>query len=281
IGVSDDGEPTAKPLWLTLREQGRKVVAASFPGADGADVLKPGSAEVLQSHTLRTVDYTVPFGGYGEVGSRGFQLTAAEFMPASEVLTAQLEQNGTRSFSPARQTRKPIDRFILDNKLYKLQLVAIDRTDDQQANYDTLVFFDPNQGLQPESTQLPKTGSTVMSVSEASKPFYIEGSPEAGTRFYVSEIAPDLSRVRFARYSVNYLPRHAATAREVAEINQNIGFLPPQPDYRITQRSNPALSISPIWSWRRCTRIRCGSLWTIRRGWRCGRSSKTAMPIWS
>lgn len=239
IGVSDDAiAPTAKPLWVTLREQGRKVVAASFPGADGADVVA-SNGEVLQSHTARTVDYTVPFGGYGEVGSRGFQLTAADFVPASAAVMTQLAQTKTRSFSPVLQTRKPIDRFILENTLYKLQVAVLDTTDDRAENYDTLVFFDPNQGIQPESTQLPKTGSTVMSVAAESRSFYIEGSAAAGTRFYVTEIAPDLSRIRFARYSVNFLPRPAATQREVDEINRHVGFLMPQPDYRITQRSNP------------------------------------------
>ena len=41
--------PTAEPLWLRLRAAGKRVVAATLPGADGVDVRMPGLARPARS----------------------------------------------------------------------------------------------------------------------------------------------------------------------------------------------------------------------------------------
>ena len=63
--IQESHVPTAEPLWLRLRAAGKRVVAATWPGADGVDVRIPGlppTSPIVQSHERRVVDYTVPFG---------------------------------------------------------------------------------------------------------------------------------------------------------------------------------------------------------------------------
>jgi hypothetical protein len=61
--------PTAEPMWIRLRYADKKVVCATFPGADGLNITVPGAnpPTVVQSTDERTVDYTVPFGEFGGV----------------------------------------------------------------------------------------------------------------------------------------------------------------------------------------------------------------------
>ena len=85
-GPAASPSPTAFPVWHALRAAGKTVVTATFPGGDGLDVPLPGVASgspILQSSDMRTVDYTVPFGEFGGVGSRGFALTSSDFAAAS------------------------------------------------------------------------------------------------------------------------------------------------------------------------------------------------------
>jgi len=51
--------------------------------------------------------------------------------------------------------------------------------------------------------------------------------------------------VRFVRYSANSIPRNAAVLADVDDINNNVGFWAPQPDFRITQRSGVGLNAFP------------------------------------
>jgi predicted AlkP superfamily phosphohydrolase/phosphomutase len=85
-GPEESSNPTAEPLWIALRAAGKKVVAATFPGCDGLDIRVSGftSSPIIQPASLRTVDYTVPFGAFGGVGARGFELTATDFGPAPQ-----------------------------------------------------------------------------------------------------------------------------------------------------------------------------------------------------
>jgi hypothetical protein len=87
-----------------LREEGKTVVAATFPGADGTDIKLPGvnPAPILQSKDLRTVDYTVPFGEFAGVGARGFNLNASNFTVDSTQATSGLAALGIPSFSDVR-----------------------------------------------------------------------------------------------------------------------------------------------------------------------------------
>src|SRR6267142_5356759 len=90
--------PTAEPLWVQLRRAGKKVVTATWPGSDGADISisnslpgTPAVSTLVQAATpTRITDYTVPFGAFGGLGAQGFALTSASFVAADATLTSQL-----------------------------------------------------------------------------------------------------------------------------------------------------------------------------------------------
>lgn len=254
-GYSIDGptiaeELTAEPLWLALRENGKKVVAATFPGADGANIFEPTSGNLIQSSDVRTVDYTVPYGAFGGVGARGFNLTAENFSDAPEEIASQLTSAGQQFFSPVRVASLetiPATGFGSVNGSggpYDIQVASLDTTDDAAINYDTLVFFDAARGIQPSSSDLPATGSAFVQASDnTSSPFFLEGSTnQVGTSFYVSNLAPDLSTVNIARYAANFIPRNPAVLEDVDDINNNVGFWLPQPDFRIPERISPGFT---------------------------------------
>ena len=254
-GTLDDHTQTAESLWIALRNSGKKVIAATFPGADGLDVKIPGrdDSPIVQPASERTVDYTVPFGAFGGVAARGFSLTASDFSDAASTIATQLASAGKQSFSPIKVAAIETIPAIGSGSLtgggaaYNLQTAAIDTTDDRTVNYDTLVFFDADRGIQPPSSQLPSTGSAFVRVGDqTSSPFYFEGSAnKVGTSFYVSNLAPDLSQVRIARYSANFIPRNQAVLEDVDDINNNVGFWLPQPDFRIPERLSPGFNNFP------------------------------------
>jgi hypothetical protein len=155
----------------------------------------------VQPASKRTVDYTIPYGTFGGVGAQGFSLTAADFAPAPETILDQFKEAGKVSYSPILETNKSFDKFTVGGVNYDIQVAALDTRDDNKVNYDTLVFFDASQGIQPGSFSLPSTGPAYVRVSDQkSSPFYLEGSSnKAGTAFYVTTLAPDLSTVRFNR----------------------------------------------------------------------------------
>src|SRR5262249_25614941 len=100
-GPSESADPTANPVWQTPPAPGKTVIAATFAGADGADI-KIGSTTV-QPAADRTVDYTVPFGAFAGIGAQGFTLTAAQFSAAPAQTTNDLINAGHPSFSPVLQ----------------------------------------------------------------------------------------------------------------------------------------------------------------------------------
>jgi hypothetical protein len=208
----EDPMPTAEPIWLTLRNAGKKVVTATWPGADGADSrLPPASptSPILQSSSRRTADYTVPFGAFAGVGAWGFSLTAADSGPAPTATTEQLAAAGRTPFSPVLQTASPLEAFSVGGITYAILVAALDTADDHVTNYDTPVFFDATSGIQPGPFSPPSTGPAYEQVDRHSSPFYLEGSSnKAGTAFFVSALAADPSTVRVARYSANFIPRN-------------------------------------------------------------------------
>lgn len=254
-GPLDDHTQTAESLWIALRNSGKKVIAATFPGADGLDVKIPGrdDSPIVQPASERTVDYTVPFGTFGGVAARGFSLTASDFSDAASAIATQLASAGKQSFSPVKVAALETIPASGSGSLtgggaaYNLQTAAIDTTDDRTVNYDTLVFFDADRGIQPQSSQLPSTGSAFVRMGDqTSSPFYFEGSTnKVGTSFYVTNLAPDLSAVRIARYSANFIPRNQAVLEDVDDINNNVGFWLSQPDYRIPERLSPGFNNFP------------------------------------
>src|SRR5215475_3018571 len=183
--------PTAEPLWVRLRQAGKKVVTATWPGGDGADISINGV--VVQPATpTRVTDYTVPFGAFGGVGAVGFSPAKADFSAAAAALVAQLQAAGHFSFSPILATSAPIETFTCSSGItatcststtptatfdlkFEIRVAALDTTNDGVVNYDTLVFFEKTQGIQPGPFQLPSTGPAYVKFGEQSSRFYFEG----------------------------------------------------------------------------------------------------------
>ncbi len=247
-GPAPTPNPTAESIWIPLRASGKKVVTATFPGGDGLNVTVPGlsNSPVIQPASQRTVDYTVPFGAFAGASAKGFSLTAANFSPAPGTTTSQLDAAGKVLYSPILQASLN-DTFTVGGVRYDIQTAALDTTNDGVTNYDTLVFVDATQGIKPGPFSLPSTGPAYVRASDqTSSPFYLEGSStKAGTAFYVSNLAPDLSTVRILRYSANYIPRNQAVLADVDDINNNVGFWADQADFRITERLDPSFNAFP------------------------------------
>jgi uncharacterized repeat protein (TIGR01451 family) len=251
-GPQESTLPTAEPLWLNLRAAGKTVVAATFPGADGVDVKVPGltNSPIIQSKADRTVDYTVPFGAFAGVGAEGFSLTSTDFSAAPSTTVSQLTAAGKATFSPVLQKTTSLSKFTVGGVSYDIQAAALDTTNDSTVNYDTIAFFDKTIGIQPGPFCLPSTGPAYVKASDKkSQPFYLDGSSnKAGLGFYVSNLAPDLSSVRIARYSANAIPLPAESPAVIADandINNNVGFWAPQADFRIPEKLSPGFTSFP------------------------------------
>jgi predicted AlkP superfamily pyrophosphatase or phosphodiesterase len=249
-------QPTAEPLWVRLRQQGKKVVTATWPGADGADI-KINGVTVQAATPIRVTDYTVPFGAFGGLGATGFTLTASSFAPDPAV-TAQLSAAGRFSFSPILATA-PFETFscastgtstcstaaTLDLK-FAMRAAALDTSNDGVVNYDTLVVFESTQGITPVPFKAPSTGAAFVKLGGPSAPFYFEGTAaKVGAAYFVSALAPDLSTVRLTRYGANFIPRNAPVIEDVDDINTNVGFWRPQADFRIPERLSPGFANFP------------------------------------
>src|SRR5262245_49850882 len=156
--LGEHPHPTATPIWVRLRENGKKVVTATWPGGDGADI-KINNVLVQAANPTRVTDYTVPFGAFGGLGAVGFTLTAANFAPDAAV-TSQLAAAGRFSFSPVLATA-PIETFTCSSTVngtcststtaldlkFEMRVAALDTTNDGKVNYDTLVVFDKTRGI--------------------------------------------------------------------------------------------------------------------------------------
>lgn len=243
-GAHTSPSATAEALWIRLRAAGKRVVAATWPGADGVDVRIPGlpaTSPIVEAAARRTVDYTVPFGAFGGVGARGFALTSASFVSAPPDTVAQVKAAGRSSFSEVRRTAAPIETMTIGGKAFAILIAALDTTNDGIVNYDTLVFFDATIGIAPGPFASPDTGPAYVKASDkASAKFYFAGSStKAGAAFFVSQLAPDLSAVHAIRYAANFIPRNAPVVDDVDDVNAHVGFWAPQPDFRIPERLSP------------------------------------------
>ena len=244
-GYSIDGPAqspflTAVPLWRPLLENNKTVATATWPGGDGIDVTVPGlnPSPIVQSAEERTVTYTVPFGAATAPFQKGFNLNGANFSLAPAQTVADLVTAGRISFSPVLQT--DLEAFTSGAQSYSIKAAVIDTTNDGTTNYDTVVIFDANHGsiLGPFTTAPLGTGPAYIKPStKISALFYLEGhSNKGGVRYFVSQLASDLSTVRIARSSVSFIPRNAAVIADVDDINNNVGFWQPQGDFRIVER---------------------------------------------
>jgi predicted AlkP superfamily pyrophosphatase or phosphodiesterase len=248
--------PTASPLWVQLRQQGKKVSTATWPGGDGADI-SINNTVVQPAQPTRVTDYTVPFGAFGGIGAQGFSLSRGDFAPDTAVVAA-LQGAGHFSFSPVLVSA-PFETFscssappatctnaaTLDVK-YAIRVAALDTTNDNKVNYDTLVFFDTTRGITAGPFHAPSTGPAYVKLGGENAPFFFEGSgAKVGAAYFVSALAPDLSVVRFARYGANFIPRNTPVLADVDDINNNIGFWRPQADFRIPERLSPGFTNFP------------------------------------
>ena len=249
--------PTALPLWVQLRQQGKKAITATWPGGDGADI-SINNTVVQPAQPIRVTDYTVPFGAFGGIGAQGFSLSRGDFAPDPGIVAA-LQGAGHFSFSPVLVTSSPIETFscsaaptatctnaaTLDIK-YAIRAAALDTTNDNTVNYDTLVFFDATNGITAGPFHAPSTGPAYAKLGGENAPFFFEGSgAKVGAAYFVSALAPDLSVVRFARYGANFIPRNTPVLADVDDINNNIGFWRPQADFRIPERLSPGFTNFP------------------------------------
>lgn len=270
--------PTAVPLWKTLREASpaRKVVTATWPGADGLDVALFGTGApppvVQPAVPTRTVNYTIPFGAFAGIGAEGYVKSGSDFTLDDGTFTAQLTAAGRTSFSPIRVTGPigvtisgpPVPTFFCSPAAtgapcgtstaartlsYTIRAAALDSTNDGATNYDTLVFFNndaPAPQIAPGPFALPRTGPAYAKVGGPSAKLFLEGTGNVvGTGYFVSFMAPDLSTVRFARYSLNSIPRNTVVIADVDDANNNVGFWAPQPDFRIPERLSPGFGPFP------------------------------------
>jgi predicted AlkP superfamily pyrophosphatase or phosphodiesterase len=255
VGVAE--ELTAEPLWVRLRAAGKKVVTATFPGSDGADIMinvsttaTPNNIVVQPAVPTRTVDYTVPFGAFGGLSARGFAKTAADFVPNATV-AAQLAAAGLKSYSPVRvATVETVfcasttastcgtdqgNPSVRDLR-YDIVAAVLDTKNDRKTSYDTLVFLAANLPVPTTVPQAPATGPAIVGEGR-SAPFFFDGSGnKVGAAYYAAQIDGDLAHVLFARYGANFIPRNAPAIAAVDDINNNVGFWRPQPDFRIPER---------------------------------------------
>ena len=239
-GPAQSPELTAVPLWRPLLENSKTVATATWPGGDGLNVTVPGRdpSIIVQPAAERTVTYTVPFGAATAPFQKGFPLTAASFSAAPLQTVTDLQAAGHMSLSPVLQAN--LETFTSGGQSYDIKVAALDTTNDGTTNYDTLVMFDANHGsiLGPFTAAPLGTGPAYIQPStKISALFYLEGhSNKGGVRYFVSQLAPDLSTVRIARSSVSFIPRNAAVVADVDDINNNVGFWQPQGDFRIVER---------------------------------------------
>ncbi len=276
--LGPSASPSAVPLWVTLRSANppRKVVTATWPGGDGLDVTLFGTGNpppIVQSAVpTRTVNYTVPFGAFAGIGAEGYTKAGADFAPDDGTITAQLAAAGTVSYSPVRVSGPigvtlsgpPVSTFycspantaspcgtqsVARTLPFTIKAAAVDTTDDGTTNYDQLVFYNadaPAPQIQAGPFALPSTGPAYANVGGPSARFFLEGTGNVvGMAFYVSYLAPDLSTVRFARYSLNSIPRNAPVIASVDDVNNNVGFWGDQPDFRIPERLSPGFAAIP------------------------------------
>ena len=198
---------TATPVWQGILASGQKVVAATFPGADGLNVTVPGlpNSPIIQSAAERTTTFTVPFGAFGGSSAAGFVLNASNFAEDNgsigvvngKTVTQQLVAAGHASFSSVLVTKAPFETITSTiggggpTGGYQLMAAAVDTTDDGVQKYDTLVVFERTIGIEAGPFNNLITGPAYLKNDDKDAPFYLEGSNNrVGTGFFLSKLDP-------------------------------------------------------------------------------------------
>ena len=184
--------------------------------------------------------------------------TAARRRPAAS-RSARCWRRRIRSRrSPARRPRpRPAPaRQPLDLK-YAIRVAALDTTNDDVDELRHAGVLRRRRAASPAGPFAPpSTGPAYVKFGGENAPFFFDGSgAKVGAAYFVSQLAPDLSVVRFARYGANFIPRNAPVLADVDDINNSIGFWRPQADFRIPGADRARASpISPTSRSRRCSR---------------------------
>ena len=253
-----DPTPTAEPLWVRLRNAGKKVVTATWPGGDGVDV-RINNVIVQPANPTRVVNYTVPFGAFGGLGATGFTLTSADFSPDAAV-SAQLSAAGKTSFGTVLATTLPFETFFcasttagtcgtsasatLDLKFESVPPPSTPRTTVRRTTTHSPFSRRPRESSQGLS-RCPRLDRRTSS-SVASRRNSISRDGRQGRR--------RLLRLAFRprsfdgpphRYGANFIPRNTPVIADVDDINNNVGFWSPQPDFRIPERLSPGFTAFP------------------------------------
>jgi hypothetical protein len=175
---------------------------------------------------------------------RALALTAASFRDAPAAVVDALTAASPVPFYGTVRVAD-LETITVNTVVFAMDVAALDTTNDGVQNYDTIVFFDETNGIEPGPFALPSTGPAyVRAADERSRPFFYEGTANrVGTAFYVSHLDPELNVVRIARYSANFIPRNAPVIADVDDMNTNVGFWAPQPDFRIPERLSPGFGV--------------------------------------
>ncbi len=191
-------QPPVEPLWRAAMRHGLTTATLFWPGLgiDGA-----GSP----------ADVTI---------TRG----AAELDSALHILTTTVGaewQGAPPSYSPALEATlsiaTPDGPVVLE-----LAVLAIDSTDDQQENYDS-VFLSETPAIGPESTRLSLGGWASFSAA-----------PRLYGRGHIKLVSVTTEQIELYRTAMWYT--RAEPAELLRDINARFGFCPPPPDDKAFER---------------------------------------------
>ncbi len=190
-------ESGGEPVWRTAMREARRTAALFWPGTslDAAGTL---------------ADLTVASGAVDAEA-------AQHVVTFTEVLTWT---GAPASFSPLREGTLTIRKNGVP--LARVQLLAVDSTDDGQQNYDTYIL-DRSRQVTPASARL-HLGETA--------PLLIDDRAVSGAYFTLSQV--DADRVTVFQSRVCY--DQAQPDELVREVNRRFGFYPPDPDGAALQR---------------------------------------------
>ena len=196
-------EISVEPIWRAAMRQGLKTAALFWVGA------QPDFPDQL-------ADYTVAYGKC-EVYSALHELSFA---------LASGWKNAPPSFSPPLESVLDVlGRY--DARVARLYVLAVDSTDDGQANYDVLILDDNKEIEPPDSPQ-----SAYLRLGEWA-PLEISSRIHSGAYFKLKAItttvgtAPLQALVFRSRVCYN----QASPPQLLRDVNQRFGFFPASPDY--------------------------------------------------
>ncbi|RSD29074.1 alkaline phosphatase family protein [Mesobacillus subterraneus] len=182
------------PLWVAAREQGKTTAAVAFAGANPS--------------TGKQADYTVYYGDtWSPSNQEKFKFSNATGW-----------ENAPDSFSPLKEATFTIK--VEDGKNQKIHVLALDKTDDQEENYDHFIVSE-GKTMDAQEVRPDEWGSVTLKVKE---------NQTAGFWYKFTSADPDLKKE-----AVMY--RSAVTSGQIDgpdgfpdQIRGKFGFFPTQDD---------------------------------------------------